>query len=118
MDKEYRRFENCHIYEHGENIKTIANNCEVIIKGADLNILMNCHDHTENKPLSNFDRITQNAVDLATYLASLDVCPNGNSIDWGNCSARSHPRDGEFDFSQCGSCIYEWLESKPEQEEK
>jgi len=33
---ELKRWENIRIYESGENVRTIASNCEVLIKGADL----------------------------------------------------------------------------------
>lgn len=41
------RVENCHVYEPGEDVETIADNCEVLIKGADLQKLTAA---PENKP--------------------------------------------------------------------
>lgn len=49
------RFENGHIYEAGENVESIADICEVLIKGADLRKLMAA---PENKPLT-LDQLRQ-----------------------------------------------------------
>jgi Lar family restriction alleviation protein len=67
------RLENCHIYEPGEDVETIADNCEVLIKGADLQKLTAVPENKPQQLCDEDENFIQTKFGYCFY--TLEYCP-------------------------------------------